>query len=142
MVKVVRLRFQNCFFPLTILLVEWSSEAGLFRHFLTTFFDSIISDMTQLWRTSFFWKCLKFNLEFKRDWEIVFCFSDNGIWIFCLKLSLLRRKGSSSAVHVLTNSLKILHIPKRDFLQLETLELSLFSVEMTQIWFWFLVYSI
>ena len=134
MVKVVWFRFEKLLVPIAMLLVQGSSEMGFFRHILTTFFESVISDMTQLWGTSFFWKCLKFNLEFKiakRHREIVSCFSDNSIWIGCLKLSLLRRKDLSSAVHVLTNRLKILHIPNRDFFQLETLELSLFPVEMT-----------
>ena len=54
----------------------------------------------------------------KKNCEKVFRFSDNSIWIGYVKLSLLRRVYLSSAVIVLTSSLKILHIPKRDIFQL------------------------
>ena len=47
-----------------------------------------------------------------------FCFGDNSIWSGCVKLSLLRKEYLSSAVNVLTNSYKILHITKRDIFQL------------------------
>ena len=53
----------------------------------------------------------------KKIKEKVFRFSRNCIWIGCLKLSLLRREYFSSVVIVLTESLKILHITKRDFFQ-------------------------
>ena len=39
-----------------MLLVEMSSEKQLFRHFLITFFESVISELTQLSGTSFFEK--------------------------------------------------------------------------------------
>ena len=48
-------------------------------------------------------------------------FLDKCIWIGWIKLSLLRRENLSSAVNVLTNSLKILHVTKRDFFQLNYL---------------------
>ena len=47
-----------------------------------------------------------------------FCFSDNSIWIGCVKLSLLRREYLPLAVNVLTNSIKILCSTKRDSFQL------------------------
>ena len=50
-----------------------------------------------------------------------FSFSDKSIWIGSAKLSLLRRGYLSSADNVLRNTLKILHIPKRDFFQLNFL---------------------
>ena len=46
------------------------------------------------------------NAERNRD--KVCCFSDNSISIRCVKLSLLRGEYLSSAVNVLTNSLKSL----------------------------------
>ena len=39
----------------------------------------------------------------------------------CIKLSLLGTEHLSTALIVLTNSLKILHITKREFLQLNSL---------------------
>ena len=43
------------------------------------------------------------------------------MWMGCTKLSLLRTEHLSTALIVLTNSLKLLHITKRDFLQLNCL---------------------
>ena len=40
------------------------------------------------------------------------------MWMGCIKLSVLGREHLSTALIVLTNSLKLLDIPKRDFLQL------------------------
>ena len=45
-------------------------------------------------------------------------FWGNSIWIGWVKFSLLRREYLSSAVNVLTNSLKIFHRTNKDFLQL------------------------
>ena len=52
----------------------------------------------------------------------VFCFSDNLVGIGCVKLSLLRREYLSSAVIVLTNTYKALHLTKTDFLRLNYLQ--------------------
>ena len=56
MAKVVRSRFQKCLVPITMLLLDGSSETELFRHFLATFFESVISEITQVSGTSFFEK--------------------------------------------------------------------------------------
>ena len=40
----------------------------------------------------------------------------------CVKLSLLRREYLSSAVNVLTNTYKALHLTKKDFLRLNFLQ--------------------
>ena len=40
------------------------------------------------------------------------------MWMGCIKLSLLGREPLSTALVVLRNSLKLLHITKRDFLLL------------------------
>ena len=50
-----------------------------------------------------------------------FCFGDTCIWIGRVKLSLLRREYLSLALSVLGNSLEILHVTKRDFLQVNCL---------------------
>ena len=51
----------------------------------------------------------------------ILSFWDNCIWIGCLTLSLLRREYLSSAVSVLTNSVKTIHITSRDFFELNCL---------------------
>ena len=53
--------------------------------------------------------------------EKIFFFWDNCIQIGYVKLSLLSREYLSSAINVLKNSLKILHITKRDLFQLNYL---------------------
>ena len=50
--------------------------------------------------------------------KIVF-FWDNCFWIGYVKMSLLRREYFSSAVNVLTNSYKVLHISKRNFSKIQ-----------------------
>ena len=80
--------------------------------------ECVISEINQLWRSSFFWKCSKFNVDFengRKNPEKAFCFWDNGVRIGCVKLSLLRREYLSSAVNVLTNSYKALCLTKTDF---------------------------
>ena len=75
-------------------------------------------------RVMFFWICSNFVVDLEnaqKDQEKKFCFLDKWIWIGCIKLSLLRREYLSSAVNVLTNSLKILYVIKGDFFQLNYL---------------------
>ena len=83
--------------------------------------ECVISEINQLWGSSFFGKCSKFNVDFKngrKNPEKAFCFWDNGVRIGCVKLSLLRREYLSSAVNVLTNSYKALRLTKTDFFRL------------------------
>ena len=85
------------------------------------FSESVIWEIHWLWGSSFFWKCSKFNVDYRnaeKNWEKVFCFWDNSIWIGCVKLSLLRGEYLSSAVNVLTNSLNILNSGNIDLFQL------------------------
>ena len=85
------------------------------------FSESLISEIRRLWGSSIFWKCSKFNVNFrnsKKKWERVCSFWENSIWIGYVKLSLLRREHLSSAVNVLTKSLKIFHRSKIDLLRL------------------------
>ena len=51
----------------------------------------------------------------------VVSFWDNCMWMGSTKLSLIGRQQLSTAHIVLTNSLKLLHLTKSDFLQLNCL---------------------
>ena len=51
----------------------------------------------------------------KKTRKMFFSFWNNCIWRCCNKLSLSRRRYLSSAVNVLTNSPKILHITRKTF---------------------------
>ena len=86
---------------------------------LTTFFGVGNFANTSAMRVIlFFWKCSKCYLHFKnaeKSFEQNFCLWDYFTWIGCVTLSLLRREHLSSTVNALTNSLKTLHITKRDF---------------------------
>ena len=86
--------------------------------------QALASEINKLWASSFFWKYWKANLDFgntSKSWEKVFSFWDNCMWMGSIKLSLLGREHLSTARIVLTNSPKLLHIIKRDFLQLNSL---------------------
>ena len=100
----------------------WFLSNGTFKTFFwPRLSEPAILEIQKLWGSSLFWKCSKFNVDFEnalKDLEKVFRFWDKSIWIWCIKLSLLRRQYLSSAVNVLTNSLKILHITRRDFSRL------------------------
>ena len=122
MIKVPLCRFQQCFGPFILLLLEGSSETRLSRHLsnnLTTYFGIHNSKNISAMRVMFFSKSSFFDLDLKnanKNPEKVFCLLDNGIWMCCVWLSLLTREHLSSAVNVLTNSPRILHISKRDFI--------------------------
>ena len=82
MVKVLSFRFQQCFGPFTMLLVEGSSERDFLEIYLTTFFGVRKFKNTSPMRVMFLSKCskLKINLEnAKKNSEKVFRFSDNCI---------------------------------------------------------------
>ena len=90
--------------------------------YVTTYFEVHKFKNTSAMRvifTSFKIKC-KFPQR-KKKRRKSFRLWDNCISICCYKLSLLRREYLSSAVNVLTNSPKILHITMRDFFQLKCL---------------------
>ena len=93
-----------------------------FQTFIQSFFsESVIWDIHWLWGSSFFWKCSKLNVDYKnaeKNCAKGFSFWDNSIWICRAKLSLLRGEYLSSAVNVLTKSLKILNSPNIDLFQL------------------------
>ena len=77
--------------------------------YLTTFSESVISEIQNLWGPSFFSKCSNFNLDLENG-------AKNGE-----KLFLLRTGYFLSAANVLTRSPKIWHLNKRDFFQLNWL---------------------
>ena len=88
------------------------------------FLESVPSNIQNLWRSPFLSKCLKFNPDLKnagKNWENVFSFLDNCIWIGIVKLSLWRTRYFSSAANALTRSPKILHVTNRYFFKLNFL---------------------
>ena len=92
--------------------------------YLNTFSASVTSKKKNLWGSLFDSKCLKLDLDFKnaaKNWEKVFCFWDNCIWIVIVKFSLLKTGYFSLVGNVLTTSHKILQVNKRDFFQLNWL---------------------
>ena len=110
-------------------LPSWLSRQPLKRDFLdiylTTLSESVSSEIQNLWGSCFDWKCLNFNLDIQsggKNWEKLFYFWDNCIWIGIVKFSLLRTGYFSSAANVLTSSPKIWHVNKRDFFQLNWLD--------------------
>ena len=124
MINLLWFKFQQCLGQFTMLLSETSSETGVFRHLSNHVFRVYISEIQNLWGSSFFSKCLKFIVDFKnaaKNSENVFCFWDNCIWNFIVKLSLLTRGYFSSAANVLTSSPKIWHFNNRNFFQINCL---------------------
>ena len=86
--------------------------------------ESVISEINQLWRSSFLWKCSKFHVDFENARKIsekAFPFWDNCFRTGWVKYSLLRREYWSSAVNVLTNTYKALHLIKTNFFRLNYL---------------------
>ena len=122
MIKVLWGRFQQSLGMFTMLLVKGSSKTGLFRHLPDHVFAVRNFGNTKFMRVIFFFsKYLKYNLHFKnavKNWEKVFFFWDNFIWIGVIKLSLLRKGYFSLAANVLTSTPKIWHVNKGDFFQL------------------------
>ena len=121
MIKALWCRFQQCLGMFTIFLSKDPPKRDFLDIYLTTFSESVISKLQNLWTSSFLSKCSKFHLDFKnavKNWQKVLCFWDNCIWIGIVKLSLLRTGYFSLAANVLTRSSKIWHFNKRDFFQL------------------------
>ena len=86
--------------------------------YLTTFSESVISKIQNLWELSFVSKCLKFNLDFwnaAKNSDKLFSFWDNCIWIGIVKLFLLRTVYFSSTANVWKSSPKICFFKKREF---------------------------
>ena len=109
----------------TMFLMKRSSKTGLFRHLSNHVLRVRNFGNTKAVRLIVFFKMFKINLDFKnaaKNWEKIFCFWDNCIWIGIVKLSLLRTGYFSSAANVWTSSLKIFQVNKRDLFQLNWLD--------------------
>ena len=104
---------ESVFWPNYFVDCRGASQMGIYRRVSGSEIRKSISYESQV-----FWKCSKFNVDLKNaqnNSEKVFCLWHKFIWIGCIKFSLLRREYLSSAVGVLTNSLKTLHVTKSDF---------------------------
>ena len=113
-------RFQEFLGTFTMLLVEGCSETGLFRHLSDYVFGVRNFENTKSMKVIFFFKYLKFQLDFKnaaRNSENVFCWLNNCMRIGIVKLSLLRTGCFSSAANVLTSSPNVFHLNKSGFFQ-------------------------
>ena len=85
--------FEHWFGTVTMLIVEGSSETGIFRHLSDYVFGVRNFGNTKSLVAIFFSQYLKFNVDLEnppRNWEKVFCFWDKCIWIGIIKLSLSR----------------------------------------------------
>ena len=121
MLKVLRCWFQERFSTFTILLVEGSSEAGLFRHLSDHVFGGGNFGNTKSMRVIIRLKIVKIYSRFKKCSKKLrksFFFRDNTIWTGIVKFSLLRTGYFSSAANVLTSSSKMWHVNKRKVFQL------------------------
>ena len=118
MVKVLSFRFQQCFGPFSLWLVEESSETRFSGHLFNDIFRSPWVRKNIRYEGYIFWKVLKIESIFrklKRKLETIFRFCDNCIWKCCDKLSLLKREYLLSDVNGLRNSPGILHIIRETF---------------------------
>ena len=82
--------------------------------------QSILWERDQTWGSSFLWKCSKFHLDFRnlaKSSENSFNFRKNGVWIGCLKHSLLQRENTGN--NILENCLKISNTTKRTVFELK-----------------------
>ena len=124
MIKVMWCRFEQCLGTFTMLLVEGSSEKGLFRHLSNHVFRVCNFGNEKAVCVIFFSKIFKTYIRFqkcsKKCWK-VYCFLDNCISIGTIKLCLLRTGYFSSAHNKLTSSPKIWQVNKTDFFQLNWL---------------------
>ena len=121
MVKALALRLNQCFGPFTMLPVEGSSRTGVFRDSSNHIFRGRQFRKYISYLVVCFWKCSKFNADWKnaeKKSEKMFCFWDQWIWIVWTELNLLRREYLTSAVYVLTKSLKTFHVTKSHFFKL------------------------
>ena len=124
MVRVLSIRFQQCFGVFMMLLVDGSSETGLFRHLSNHVFRIPLVQKSIGYQGHLFSQNVQNWIEIsKMRQKIGKSFWDNCIWRFCIKLSLLRREYLSLTVNVLRNSAKILHLIKGDFFQLNSLHI-------------------
>ena len=99
--------FNSAWPPLPCCFSKFTLKRAFLHIYLTTFSESVISEIQKLWGSSFFSKYSKFNGDFEkeaRNWEKVSYCWDNCLWIGIFKYSLLRTGYFSSAANVLTSS--------------------------------------
>ena len=95
----IRWKYCDAYFNSALARLPWSLLKGPLKWdfleiYLTTFSESVISEIQNLWASSFVSKYWKFNLHFKitvKNWEKLFFFWDSCIWIGIIKLPLLRK---------------------------------------------------
>ena len=113
--------FKSASAPLPCSLSKSPQKRDFLDIYQTTFPESVISEIQNLWKVILFVKMSKISSRFqkcsKRLTKIL-RFWDNCIWIGIIKLSLLRTGYFSSAANVLTGSPKIWHVKTRYFFQL------------------------
>ena len=127
MIELLWCNFQQCLRTFTICLSKGWLERDFLDIYITTFSESIISEIQNLWRSSVSPKCSKFNLNFQnaaKNWEKGFHFWDNCIWFGIVKFCLLIPGYLSPAANVLRSSRKIWHVNNRDFFELNSLSSS------------------
>ena len=109
---------------------SWLSKRVLKRRFLGSGLNNFstvpnLGNTLALWQSSFVSKCLKFDVDCRngtKNWEKVFYFLDNCIWIGSGKFSQSWTRYLSSAVNVLTNTPKTSPITRGDISQINAHE--------------------
>ena len=118
MIKMLSLRLNQFFGPLTMSPVERSSQTVVFRHlskhvFRGRYFRKYISYEGHLFLKMF--DKMQIRKTQKKLQKKIFSFWDKSIWIVCIHLSLLLREYLSLAVNVLRKGPKNFHVSKSDF---------------------------
>ena len=109
---------------------SWLSKRVLKRRFLGSGLSNFstvpnFGNTLALWQSSFVSKCLKFDVDCRngtKNWEKLFYFLDNCIWIGSGKFSQSWTRYLSSAVNVLTNTPKTSPITRGDISQINAHE--------------------
>ena len=118
MIKVKLCRFEPCLGTFIMLIVDVSSDMGLFTHLSNYVFRVRVFGNAKAVRVIFFFKMFNIEFRFQKFSEIlrkIFCFWDSCNCIGIVKLSLLGTGSFWSGANVLTSSPKIFHVNQRDF---------------------------
>ena len=110
--------FSSALVPLPCSLSKGPQKRDFLDIYLTTFPESVISEIQNLWRSPFFVKMSKITFTFQnfsKKLTKILRFWDNCIWIRIVKFSLLRTGYFSSAANVLTSSLRMWPLKNRYF---------------------------
>ena len=116
--------FNSASAPLPCSLSKSPQKRDFLDIYQTTFPESVISEIQNLWKVILFVKMSKISSRFqkcsKRLTKIL-RFWDNCIWIGIVKLSLLKTGYFSLAVNVLTSIPRMWPLKNRDFFQVNWL---------------------